>query len=127
MKEILEKIGIVIALVGIGFIAGRFFIPADEIIIEKTVVEWKDKIVYREYQKMEYSDVLKELQSYDTVEPTLKIYQIKSNEIKADAGLHKRNWTGTAKIHQDKNYQYYIGVGAVCLVVGAALMARMRK
>ena len=122
-KNIILSISLIIISLFLGFMAGRFFIPPEEIIIEKTVVEWQDKIIYRDYQKMEYTDMMKELKAYDTIEPTLCIYQIKNNQIKADAGLHKRTWSGTAKIHQSKNYQYYIGVGAVCLVAGAALMA----
>lgn len=127
MKKFVLNTLLVIALLAIGFIAGRFFIPSEKIVIEKTEIEWENKIVKRKYKKIEYPKLLKELKLYDTIEPTLKIYQIKNNEIKADAGLHKRSWSGTAKIHQNKNYQYYIGVGAVCLVVGAALMARMKR
>jgi len=75
-KNILLSILLIIMSLLIGFIAGRFFIPSEEIIIEETVIEWKDKIVYRDYPKMEYPELLKELKSYDTMEPTLKIYRM---------------------------------------------------
>jgi len=122
MKYILKNIGIAAIIFILGFAAGLFLRNTPEpLIVTETKVEWKDKVIYREYEKMEYPEIMKKLKLYDTSEPRLHIYQIKNDEIKADAGLCERNWTGTAKIHQNKNYQYYIGVGAVCLLAGAAL------
>ena len=121
-NQILTISILIIAVFVGGFFLGRYWEgPSDPITIEKTVVKWKDKIVYREYEKMEYTDALKELKLYDTSTPMLEIYQIKNDEIKADASLHKREWTGTAKIHQDTNFNYYVGVGALCFVAGVAL------
>lgn len=130
MKEVFLKIGIGAIIFGIGIACGLFIRDTQKpITIKETKIKWKDKIVYREYEKMKYIDAFKKLKLYDTSEPRLKIYQIKSDEIKADAGLYERNWSGKAKIKiaDSNNFVYYFGIGTACFAAGVLAMTYARR
>lgn len=126
-NNLLSKIGIGAIIFVAGIMCGLFVRSSQKpIIIKETKIKWKDKIVYREYSKMDRADLYKKLKLYDTSAPRLKIYQIKNDEIKADAGLYQRNWSGTAKIKisENNNFMYYFGVGTVCFAVGILIAMR---
>lgn len=101
---------VIVCLVGAGcFIGGRCSVKPDIKIVTKTEIKWKDKIIYRDYEKMSCPDVVKELLAYDTGTPRLDGI-IKDNVFHATAGLNKRDWSRdfTLKAGTDEKALYYV-------------------
>lgn len=93
-------------------------------IVEKTKIEWKERIVSREYNKLSYYECVNQLKGYDKDEPWLNGH-IKGNTFKAAAGLCERSWTRDFKLDcktqvgSNGNWKFYIGAGlGVAFILG---------
>jgi hypothetical protein len=92
MRNIFIIIAVIVAVGGGCFIAGRCSVKPEIKIVEKEKIKWKDKIVYREYEKFTCSDLAAELLKYDTGEPRLDGI-MKGDIFHAEAGLCDRSWS----------------------------------
>lgn len=114
---------VIVCLVGAGcFIGGRCSVKPDIKIVTKTEIKWKDKIVYRDYEKMPCPDVVKELLAYDTGVPRLDGI-IKDDVFHATAGLNKREWSRDFKLKAGAgdSAKWYAVASVLSFVLGACV------
>lgn len=107
-------IAVVVVVVFIGtnigsFIGGRCSVKPVIKIVEKGKIVWKNKIVYRDYEKYSCSELAADLLKYDTSEPRLDGI-MRGDIFHATAGLNKREWSRdfTLKAGTDEKALYYI-------------------
>lgn len=114
---------VVICLVGAGcFFGGRCSVKPEIKIVTKTEIKWKDKVVYREYEKYTCSDLAAELLKYDTSEPRLDGV-MQGNVFRATAGLNQRDWSRdfTLKAGAGDSAKWYAIASILSFVCGAVV------
>lgn len=106
----------------IGFFVGKKNTKPEIKIVEKRVLKWKNKTIYRNYVNMDQIECMRLLKKYDNDKPFLDGKIINKNVFRANAGLCERNWEKDFKLKttSDSYWQYYLGFG-VC--AGAFLVA----
>lgn len=96
-RSIIIIVAVIVVVGAMCFIGGRCSVKPDIRIVEKDVIRWKDRVVYREYEKYTCSDLAAELLKYDTSEPRLDGI-IKGDMFHAEAGLCDRSWSRDFKL-----------------------------
>jgi hypothetical protein len=103
-----------------GFFSGRRTTEPRTITITKKEIEWRDKIVYRDYPALSLPDCTKALQCYDSAKPSLDIARASGGSYVLTAGLCERTWRREIEIEcqTDGNWKLYVGIGIGAVVVG---------
>ena len=123
MKYLYSVIFILIMCIG-SFIGGYFYHKPEQIIKTVEVVKNVDKIVYRDYSKLNDSACIEILKKYDSTPFNLK-YEVKElnpqyTDVSLRWDLYERNGEQEIKVpvYQEGNFKFYFGLGLGVVAVG---------
>lgn len=95
----------------------------EPITITKYETQWKDKVVYRNYEDLPVEVIKQKLKCYDQEEFFLAFDPIKDNEYRITGNLCEREAYKDIKIEASTsgNWKLYAGIGVAGLATGFAI------
>lgn len=113
----------------IGFFGGLYayqkIYPIEPAVITKTEIKWQDKVITRDYTRIEIEECKQLLACYDTAKPELDGHFV-GPVFRVNAGICEREWSRDFLIGQSGNWKFYIGAAVAGAIIGGYLIYKVR-
>jgi hypothetical protein len=120
MNKILSNIGAGVLIFAAGFLCHMTYFKPEPVTIVKKETIWKENIVVRPYNELDFDTCKMYLSGYDTGEFKLDILPLKNDWYKITGELQARTAEREVKIEagQSGNFKFYLGIGCGLMAAG---------